>query len=287
MTETIKDGDGAQLEPWAQEAFNAGEDGSDVDQWSTPAPAGDGERLKPFVDPVVEAELQEGPPAWMGIRWRDIDISDRAEAWTVLRQWVDWFIREYQMDAYAVPACWYEHSNLVAELYAAMCAEYKIWEEGSPGLGAMTTWHPHVQALKGRLLSMTGDHSCSSSPEKTHVPDVVELRWAYNEERWSAVREGGLHTDELPRAGAGRLWRPVTVSKEGEIIAGEPVTVRQGSVVATGPEQATVLSAADTSSVQGRYLVAGPVAETYWEYKGEDSNGWRRHAPAKPETDNR
>ena len=286
MNELKKDEDAdEESQPWQQESFNAEDDGSDVDVWSTAAPSLDGGGLVPFVDAGVEAELGEGPPAWMGIRWRDIDATDRAEAWTVLRQWVDWFIREYQINARTIPACWFEHSDLLAELYAGMCAEYKIWEEGSPGLGAMTTWHPHVQALKGRLLLMSDDHTCAQNAKKTHVPDVVELPWKYDEGRWAALREGSLHVDELPRTETERLWRPVTVSTEGEIRTGEPITVRPRHFPGTGSERVTVLSAAGADTAQGRYVVAGPVAETYWEYQNEGSNGWERHTPAETDTD--
>lgn len=99
----------------------------------------------PYLDPEVEAALAaEGPPEWLGTRWRTIEPGQQWDAWNGLRRWVDWFIREYRLTTSDVPACWYRHPDLTAELYAAMCMEYKVWEEGAPGLAPMMMWHPNV-----------------------------------------------------------------------------------------------------------------------------------------------
>lgn len=74
----------------------------------------------PYVDPEVAAELAgEVPPVWMGTRWREIEAEHQWEAWNTLRRWVDWFVAEYRLVTSVVPRCWYKHSDLTAELYAA------------------------------------------------------------------------------------------------------------------------------------------------------------------------
>jgi hypothetical protein len=83
---------------WNADPFNADEDDA-PDLWSSQAAEGES-GLPPFIDPEIEAELEGGgPPDWLGIRWRDIAPEDKPQAWTALRQWVDWFIREYNCNS--------------------------------------------------------------------------------------------------------------------------------------------------------------------------------------------
>lgn len=267
---------GPEAPTWEAESFNA--DDNDVDLWSTAAPSPETtDTLAPFVDPAIEAELQEGPAAWMGIRWRDIASEDKAEAWTELRQWADWFIREYQVKSSMLPPCWFEHADMVAELYAAMCAEYKVWEEGSPGLGAMTTWHPHVQALRARLAAMTAARTCNA--KKMHAADQPDLPWRYEEARWTQVRDGALHTTDLPRADEDRWWRPSAVTDKGEIISGPETTVSRSDMAQAALEAVTVLSDASSKATRARIQAVGAVRETYWEYSETRDGPWTRHIP--------
>ena len=117
--------------PWVED--------DELTDWEGPAAADDDGQTGtplPYVDPEVAAELAgEGPPVWMGTRWREIKAEHQWEAWNTLRRWVDWFVAEYRLVTSVVPPCWYKHSDLTAELYAAMCMEYKVWDEQAPGLG--------------------------------------------------------------------------------------------------------------------------------------------------------
>lgn len=269
---------------WEAEPFNAPGDG-DADLWSTPAPAGadQQEGREPFVDPDIEAELDAGPPSWMGMRWRDIEAADRPEAWTALRQWVDWFIREYQLKSTMLPPCWFEHADMVAELYAAMCAEYKIWEEGSPGLGAMTTWHPHVQAMRTRLAAMTAARTCNA--KKVHTPDLPDLPWSYNEVRWAQIRDGGHQIDDLPREDEDTVWHPLLIKGTGEFETGAEVRVRGHHTAEPRIEGTTLLSNAATETAQVRSYVSGGDAETVWEYFEAPDGPWKRHVRPENEPD--
>ena len=139
--------------PWVED--------DELTDWEAPAAADDDGQTGtplPYVDPEVAAELAgEGPPVWMGTRWREIEAEHQWEAWNTLRRWVDWFVAEYRLVTSVVPPCWYKHSDLTAELYAAMCMEYKVWEEQAPGLGPMMMWHPHVEMLTARLRRMVDE----------------------------------------------------------------------------------------------------------------------------------
>jgi hypothetical protein len=258
---------------WNADPFNADEDDS-PDLWSSQATEGDA-GLPPFIDPEIEAELEaEGPPDWMGIRWRDIAPEDKAQAWTALRQWVDWFIREYNCNSVDITPCWYEHADMVAELYAGMCAEYKIWEEGSPGLGAMTTWHPHVQAMKVRLAAMVAARQCSAKAQ--HQDDPVDLPFTYDTIRWAAVRDSISVVTELPRTDANRYWRPVTGDGTGELVHGEEVFVGSLTEASAAILGTTILSGADARTVQVRHTAPANQSASYWEHS-DDKTGWTQH----------
>ena len=267
---------------WKTEPFNADEDNTPESDGETPDVWNDASvnGLPAFVDPDIGEELEEeGPPDWMGIRWRDIDESDSAEAWTVLRQWVDWFIREYSLTTSQITPCWYEHADVVAELYAAMCAEYKVWEEGMPGLAPMTTWHPHVQALKTRLAEITSKRQCA--PTRKHHPDVEDLPFTYDQESWARVRDGHRRTTELPRGESDQWWRPVTGNVTGgEFLVGGIAAASDPVITGT-----TLLSGAAADTFQARHTTS-PRAETHWEYTNtrEGTADWTRHVPGDEST---
>ena len=143
--------------PWVED--------DELTAWEGSAAADDDGQMGtplPYVDPKVAAELAgEGPPVWMGTRWREIEAEHQWEAWNALRRWVDWFVAEYRLVTSVVPPCWYKHSDVTAELYAAMCMEFKVWEEQAPGLGPMMMWHPHVEMLTSRLRRMVDEAGCA------------------------------------------------------------------------------------------------------------------------------
>ena len=257
------------------EPFNDDEDTQDV--WKDAAKPADG--LPAFVAPDIEDELDvDGPPEWMGIRWRDIDDTDRAEAWTGLRQWVDWFIREYSLTTSQITPCWYEHADIVAELYAGMCAEYKAWDEGMPGLAPMTTWHPHVQAMKNRLSEMVSDRQCKAT--KTHEADPADLPFTYDQDAWVRVRDGITTTTDLPRKKTDHRWRPVTTAADGTAVTGRELLI--GGDASPSPAEfsgTTLLSGADTATFRTRHTLHG-AAGHYWEHTPSPETGtWSRHTP--------
>lgn len=104
---------------------------------------------------VDEVEAQEAAiraePSGFGMRWRDVEGDDKVELFVALRQWVDWFRVEYRLTGQELPPCWFMHTDILAELYAAWNAEYKAWSSGEPSNMPMTTWHYHVAVMRNRL----------------------------------------------------------------------------------------------------------------------------------------
>lgn len=168
----------------------------------TPTP-GVGGRA-PFQDPRLAAQEAsgDGPPPWLGTRWREIKPEHQREAWIGLRRWVDWYIHEYQINAQVIPNCWYLHPNMVQELYAAMCMEHKAWEEGAASLTPMMMWHPNVQAMNMRLREMVAEHSAECA-KGNHKP-VERMERTYDEDTWRRVAYGWRDTTTVERPGPGK-----------------------------------------------------------------------------------
>ncbi|SEB30071.1 hypothetical protein [Arthrobacter woluwensis] len=182
---------------WEGDNFPAPDTGVGADSWDATAEApGEGMPLD-WMDP-------NSGPDHLGVRWRDIDTSDVGDAWTDLRAWVDWWITEYRIPASVVPACWFEHADITAELYAARCSEYKVWEEAAPGLAPMTIWHYHLPLLKSRLAEFTAARA--SCLQGKHVPDEPVSR-AYDEQLWEARRRRRTTTEHIEREEQLKRWR--------------------------------------------------------------------------------
>ena len=161
-----------------------------------------------------------------------------------------------------VPACWFRHSDVTAELYAAMCMEYKVWEEQAPGLGPMMMWHPHVEMLQLRLRRMVEEAGCTKTgrhkePEaygnrRAYELDYDEgdwLRWASTEREQESVerpQEGVRYVrarivDELGEqvgvsnmVGLAAAARVEDVEAELVVVSSTPAAPRLSVAVASG-----------------------------------------------------
>lgn len=253
-------------------------------------PAAPGAGASPFKDPrLAQAEAAGGPPSWLGTRWREIKPEDQREAWVYLRRWVDWFVNEYRLPEQVVPRCWYLHTELIQELYAAMCMEHKAWEEGAASLTPMMMWHPNVEAMKQRLRTNVEElGSCSKGTHKN--AERIELD--YDEELWRRTAYGRRETTTVARPQAGEepyLLRARIFDDEGtEISAPEAVV---GIMPIQGAEDPEVLLRRDRTTATGESTIAldaeaVPTAEEIiWEkaeHWSTDSNGAIIAADWKP-----
>lgn len=79
---------------------------------------------------------------------------DRADdqAWAVLREWVDWLTRCYELvgEARRLPGCWPQHLGVVEELAALRDA----WTVAVVAGGdAMVAWHENLTRALGRITA--------------------------------------------------------------------------------------------------------------------------------------
>ena len=206
----------------------------DEDQPQEHEPAG---TPLPYLDPEVAEELVSGgPPTWFGVRWRDIPEADQADAWNGLRVWVDWLIHEYKLPTSVVPACWYKHSDITAELYAAMCMEYKVWEEQEPGLSPMMFWHTNLQQMVYRLREAGTTAGCVSNgqhKEPMAVDGGKPLELHYDEADWLQHVTAATTTQQIDRPKQGVLYvRAGIVDDAGEVVAhSEPVGFKRSDTI--------------------------------------------------------
>lgn len=157
----------------------------------------------PYVDPGVAAEMEDQlAPEWMGRRWREIAVEDQAEAWVTLRRWVDWFTNEHRIPVSAVPECWFLHSEIRAELYAAMCFEQKVWEAEAPALGPSIYWQAQLPDIRRRLIDMTTLTTCE---EGNHQDKDAMVR-TVDEDRWTATISARTDTRKVSRPAEGKRY---------------------------------------------------------------------------------
>ena len=228
--------------PWVED--------DELTDWEGPAAADDGQTGTPlpYVDPEVAAELAgEGPPVWMGTRWREIEAEHQWEAWNTLRRWVDWFVAEYRLVTSVVPPCWYKHSDLTAELYAAMCMEFKVWEEQAPGLGPMMMWHPHVEMLTTRLRRMVDEAGCAKTGMHKE-PETYGNRAAftldYDEDDFTAWAGTTREEDTIERPEDGVQYLRARILN----VAGQEVAVSNPVGLAARPRSTKVSAELTTLS---------------------------------------
>ena len=260
---------GESMPPFA--ASGAEPDGPEEQATGTPLP---------FLDSEVAAELAEEPlPPWFGVRWREIEPEHQSAAWNGLRRWVDWFVAEYCFETAVVPPCWYLHSNITAELYAAMCMEHKVWDEQVPGVGPMMLWHAHVDMLTGRLRRMTEAAACVNSgrhkePEAFAGRAAFELD--YDEDAWAQHAGTSREAETIQRPEQGvRYVRAAVMDAEGSVVAtSNPVgmkAVQAGEVTAS----LSVASAA-VDEMELKVAVTGDKQDVFvqWE-ESTDAVNWK------------
>lgn len=172
----------------------------------------------PYEDPALTAELAEDDtPEWLGMRWREIPVEDQPEAWVWLRRWVDWFTEEYRIPDAMIPACWFQHSDTRAELYAAMCLEHKVWEAQAPTVAAVVYWQSQLPSLYDRLR--TGSHAKCQN-QGGHQDDKRSWVRAVDEDAWKRIMERRNASARFDRPSTGtRYVRAVLEDENGEKIS--------------------------------------------------------------------
>ena len=230
---------------------------------------------------VVAALAAEGPPEWLGTRWREIPAEQQWDAWNGLRRWVDWLVKEYRLTNSDVPVCWYRHSDITAELYAAMCMEYKVWEEQAPNLGPMMMWHPNLAQMIMRLKQMTKDAGCTQNGAHKEPVAYSERVGAhevdYDEDDWLAAASTIRTETTVERPDHGRSYVRASVidPSTGQVLGvSTPAGLRARTI--SGEVSVNLAYQSATPGVAGMVatVLGGPEgAEVAWEIS-EDGQTW-------------
>lgn len=237
---------------------------------------GQDETPKPYQDAEVTAQLaQEGLPHWFGVRWREIALEDQAQAWTWLRRWVDWFTVEYHVSEVTVPACWFQHTDTTAELYAAMCTEQKVWEAEAPTVMTVMNWQSQLPGIYQRLRDCS-HNLCSGG----HRPiDRQQYLRSVDEDAWAEVVAGRQATTTFQRPGQGRRYvRAVLEDAEGETLGcSKPVGIDSRSSDAEPAAELAFTAAPGQEDEQLHLSIqrADRVAELRWEESTDQQQSWR------------
>lgn len=267
--------------PWVED--------DELTDWEASAAADDDGQTGtplPYVDPEVAAELAgEGPPVWMGTRWREIETEHQWEAWNTLRRWVDWFVAEYRLVTSVVPPCWYKHSDLTAELYAAMCMEYKVWEEQAPGLGPMMMWHPHVEMLTARLRRMVDEAGCAKTgahKEPEAYGDRPAFTLDYDEDDFTAWAGTTREEDVLERPEEGvKYVRAKVVDSDGNVL-GHSAPVGLGPAPEVERVEAEVRVTSSTPAEPRLAVAVSSGRDDLWIEWEKSDDGYDWHPSSNP-----
>lgn len=225
---------------------------------------------QPFSDPGLEDEEDTGP-SFLGKRWREItDPQEAREAWCWLREWVDWFVVEYRVPVDKVPPCWFQHREIVAELWAAANAEYKVWEEGAATTMPLTAWHSYLPGLLDRLGNNSAQACVADKehrPENNFGSNTDPRALSVNEAQWAAHLESVVDTEN--EVGGGR-WRMSVADAEGNVVSSEAVSVAREPIRPTLHVEQPVLSytGAGAPALTGRAVGVG-LRRTWWEQEVE------------------
>ena len=117
--------------------------------------------------------------------WRTLTGEDRTTAWRQLREWVQWFVQRYGLDARLVPPCWYLHPALV-DLRSALRDQHRAAHQRlSPG-SAPATWQVTFVQLEPRLRDWTARTGCTRD---THREEPA-ITWPADQARWQQHLNG-------------------------------------------------------------------------------------------------
>lgn len=240
--------------------------------------------LDPVPQEMLELDVssfEEAVPG-LGTRWRAIDPEDLSGVWQDLRNWVDWLVVEYDISKQQIPSCWYRHRQVVAELYAMRCAEWKVWESNEPQTNAAFQFHPHLASMLQRLSNLVGKCNTNGKHvEEQSYGDLPSGVLTYDEDDWAQFLTSQTQTQVLPRESTDLWWRRRLEMKDrdGTITThySEPLNV---TAKKASPEQklrpTQVLSATNQYVQVASTSQGGQLHESVWECApNPESTEWK------------
>jgi hypothetical protein len=160
--------------------------------------AGSGGRRGSDTDNIV-AQLA-GP-----LDWRQVSAAESRAHWQALREWVQWLVQRYSLDARVVPPCWYLHPQLVDLLTALRDQHRGAFHHLAP-LGSAASWHQNRWQFETRLRDCVSQTGCSRD---THRDDPA-IDWPQDTQRWNQHldRDAAERAEREERAERDRLHPP-------------------------------------------------------------------------------
>jgi hypothetical protein len=101
------------------------------------------------------------------VDWSALDGSTAANAWQQLDAWVRWLVTRYLLDHRDVPACWYQHTDLVEELSALRTAHRAAFDARGTAHGPLD-WHQQLASSRQRLQTAVARTGCRPDEHRTH-----------------------------------------------------------------------------------------------------------------------
>ncbi|NEN07652.1 hypothetical protein G3T36_17490 [Diaminobutyricibacter tongyongensis] len=143
--------------------------------------SGDETPIEDLLDTLPEnwdAQLPRRSPGMLGIsviNWRALTKDEAPEIWTELGEWVDWFIRRYNLPTRKIPPCWYKHGALVEELSALHAAWLVSFDNLDAGYGPIG-WHERLAVAIPRLAGWYNGECHNGHTELPQGSDHYEPR---------------------------------------------------------------------------------------------------------------
>lgn len=100
---------------------------------------------------TVDDRTEDSEPLGVSvINWRQLPDDQARAAWDAVREWVEWFVVRYRVPESTVPACWFQHGQLVEELSALHTAHVASFDARDTGFGPIL-WHERLSLTYSRL----------------------------------------------------------------------------------------------------------------------------------------
>jgi hypothetical protein len=115
------------------------------------------------------------------LHWPSLTKTERAQAFTDLREWVEQLVDRFAIETRVIPPCWYRHNGMVEALSALRDHERMSFSDHGSPTGAVD-WFRAFREIEMRLSDLAARTQCSV---QEHRPDPPRA-WQTKEQDWSA-----------------------------------------------------------------------------------------------------
>lgn len=116
--------------------------------------------------------------------WRKISDVEQASIIVKMADWIDWMIQTFMLKPSVIPPCWYEHSDVVQEIYALWRIYLAGYAETDSGSGPLT-FLERFYGAQMRLRDLIKETQCTKN---AHVPvDTPVYRTDRTSQAWQRL----------------------------------------------------------------------------------------------------